>query len=144
MKKKFDILDLAAITIVALTCLIPFYPKQSVHAQSGLASNSYAVSPTFLLANCPGGAISNYTNFCSTGDGKIYECPSTATTCGSSTTSWTCIAGPGCAAAAGVTSVTINGVTKSGTNPSFTLSGSTTQPSISATATTPSTTIAAQ
>jgi hypothetical protein len=77
------------------------------------ATHGYAVAPTWLLANCPSGAIGAagaYTNFCSTGDGKQYACLSTTTTCATSTAGWIQIAGPTSSPAS--VSITLNGLTK--------------------------------
>lgn len=79
---------------------------QLVHAQ-GAATQNFGISPTFVLANCPSSVVSgaSLTWWCHTGDGNIYSCLSTVTTCGSATTGWKCVAGPSCPATGGVTQV---------------------------------------
>jgi hypothetical protein len=88
--KKIIIAALALAIIATVSARPPVVPQN-------MASGAFAVSPTLLLAQCPStvapGAL---TTFCPTGDGHIYTCLSTVTTCATATTGWVCVAGPGC------------------------------------------------
>src|SRR5271167_2480552 len=85
--------------VVSLAICYSFRENAARVRAQALASFSYGVAPTFLLANCPGTALAGLTTFCSTGDGKQYYCLNTTTTCATSTAGWVPVGG---AVAAGV------------------------------------------
>lgn len=75
----------------------------SIGLRAQTVNNTFAVAPTYLLANCTAPAPA-FATFCPTGDGHIYFAPA-----GSS--AFVCIAG--CAAAVGpITKVTLNNMSK--------------------------------
>ena len=74
---------------------------------SGLASNSFGVSPTFTLANCETTVVPGFTTFCPIGTGQIYYCLASTTTCATAMTGWVLVGG-----AAAAPSLTLNGTTK--------------------------------
>ena len=97
------------LNLILLLAILSFSGARAmpVVQTSGLASNSFGVSPTFALANCETTVVPGFTTFCPIGTGQIYYCLASTTTCSTSTAGWVQVGG-----AAATPNLTINNTTK--------------------------------